>query len=106
MSELPKTAVKAASLAAADIRFIIVSPTAEPPAGHGWLHEIKHDGHRLLAITDGRGSLTLRSRNGYDRTNLFRAPFERLAGAGRQLILDGEICAPDDKGVTRLDGLN
>ena len=79
MSEVPKAAVKADI--AVDIRFIIVSPTDDPPAGDGWLHEIKHDGHRLLAITDGRGSLTLRSRNGYDRTDLFGAPFERLAGA-------------------------
>jgi ATP-dependent DNA ligase len=27
----------------------IVSPSAQPPEGEGWLHEVKHDGHRLLA---------------------------------------------------------
>jgi bifunctional non-homologous end joining protein LigD len=31
----------------------IVSPSAELPAGDGWLHEVKYDGHRLVAIVDG-----------------------------------------------------
>ena len=31
----------------------IVAPSAEPPAGDGWLHEVKHDGHRLVAIVAG-----------------------------------------------------
>ena len=31
----------------------IVSPAAAPPEGEGWLHEIKHDGHRLVAIIAG-----------------------------------------------------
>jgi bifunctional non-homologous end joining protein LigD len=22
----------------------------EPPAGEGWIHEIKHDGHRIVAV--------------------------------------------------------
>jgi ATP-dependent DNA ligase len=25
-----------------------------PPAGPGWLHEIKHDGFRILALKAGR----------------------------------------------------
>jgi ATP-dependent DNA ligase len=25
----------------------------KPPAGLGWLHEIKHDGYRILARKDG-----------------------------------------------------
>jgi hypothetical protein len=36
----------------------IVAPSAEPPDGEGWLHEIKHDGDRLLAIVAG-GELRL-----------------------------------------------
>ena len=31
------------------VRLQIVSPCAAPPAGDGWLHEVKHDGHRVLA---------------------------------------------------------
>jgi bifunctional non-homologous end joining protein LigD len=50
------------------VRLQIVGSAAEPPAGDGWLHEIKHDGHRLVAIVDGKGVLRLLSRNGYDRS--------------------------------------
>jgi len=34
----------------ADVRLQIVSPSARPPNGNGWLHEIKHNGHRLIAM--------------------------------------------------------
>jgi bifunctional non-homologous end joining protein LigD len=45
------------------------------------------------------------SRNGIDRTPLFRAPFRELAAGGRSLVLDGEIAVPDERGVTHLDAL-
>jgi hypothetical protein len=61
----------------ADVRLQIVSHCAKPPDGDSWLHEIKHDGHRLVAIVTGRESLKLLSRNGIDRTRLFRDPFKR-----------------------------
>jgi bifunctional non-homologous end joining protein LigD len=34
-----------------------------PPAGDGWIHEIKHDGFRILAHRQGQAS-RLMSRNG------------------------------------------
>jgi bifunctional non-homologous end joining protein LigD len=80
----------------------IVSPCAAPPEGEGWLHEIKHDGRRLLAMVEG-GELKLLSRNGHDRTALFREPFEGLSGP--PLALDGEIAVPDERGVTHIDNL-
>lgn len=88
------------------VRLQIVSSTAAPPEGDGSLHEVKHDGHRLLAIIDSRGGLTLISRNGYDRTHLFREPFHQLAATRRALVLDGEIAVPDERGVTHIDALN
>jgi hypothetical protein len=33
-----------------EVRLQIVSTCPEIPDGDGWLHEIKHDCHRLLAI--------------------------------------------------------
>src|SRR5215469_5685635 len=60
-----------------DVRFQIVPGCAEPPSGDGWLHEIKHDGHRLLAIIAG-GELRLMSRNGHDRTSCFMHRSSRL----------------------------
>jgi bifunctional non-homologous end joining protein LigD len=83
----------------------IVSPSAQPPGCPGWLHEVKHDGHRLLAIVVG-GELKLISRNGHDRTPLFRLPFEKLLAAGLPaMVLDGEIAVPDERGVTHIDEL-
>jgi ATP-dependent DNA ligase len=32
------------------------SPAKAPPSGPGWLHEIKHDGFRILARRDGAGN--------------------------------------------------
>jgi bifunctional non-homologous end joining protein LigD len=81
----------------------IVLPSAEPPSGDGWLHEVKHDGHRLLAIVAG-GDLKLISRNGHDRTQLFREPFQGLTGLP-PMVLDGEIAVPDERGVTHIEAL-
>jgi bifunctional non-homologous end joining protein LigD len=90
-----------------DVRLQIVTPCKKPPSGDGWLHEIKHDGHRLVAIIPGDGQLILRSRNGYDRTRVFREPFRRLIEVKLPpMVLDGEIAVPDDRGVTHLDALS
>jgi bifunctional non-homologous end joining protein LigD len=83
----------------------IASSAPEPPSGDGWLHEIKHDGQRLVALVDGRGVLRLLSRNGYDRSKLFRAPFHDIAALGCELVLDGEIAVPDEKGATHISDL-
>jgi bifunctional non-homologous end joining protein LigD len=88
------------------LRFSICQHAAGPLRGTEWLHEIKHDGHRVAVITDGRGGAVLRSRNGYDVTHRFGAAIGGLAELGRAMVLDGEIAAPDAKGVTHLDGLN
>src|SRR3954469_24582383 len=85
-------------------RLQIVSTCREIPDGDGWLHEIKHDGHRLVAIVEP-DTLKLLSRNGYDRTALFREPFQSVTGLPA-MVLDGEIAVPDDRGVTHIDGLS
>jgi bifunctional non-homologous end joining protein LigD len=88
------------------LRLQIVTPRFAPPVGDRWLHEIKHDGHQLVVIIKPRGGLALISRNGFDRTPLFRAPFGGIAAINRELVLDGEIAVPNEHGVTHLDGLN
>ena len=87
----------------ATVRLQIVTSTAAPPDGDGWLDEIKHDGHRLMAIVPGRGQLKLLSRNGFDRTPLFWGPFRELSALGRAIVLDGEIAVSDERGVTHID---
>jgi bifunctional non-homologous end joining protein LigD len=41
------------------------SPADRPPTGPEWVHEIKHDGYRLMARRDPIG-IRLLTRNGYD----------------------------------------
>ena len=70
------------------------------PAGEGWLFEMKYDGYRCLAAIAG-DEVRLFTRNGLDWTEQFGAlvePFQKLK-IGSALI-DGEICAFDDRGRT------
>ena len=46
-------------------------PAKEPPTGPEWIHEIKHDGFRILARRDGK-SVRLYTRNGYNFADRFR----------------------------------
>ncbi len=41
------------------------SPADHPPSGSDWVHEIKHDGYRLMARRDPVG-IRLLTRNGHD----------------------------------------
>jgi bifunctional non-homologous end joining protein LigD len=74
-------------------------PTAakEAPSGDGWLHEIKHDGFRVLARKDGQ-RITLFSRSGNEFTNRFPLIVEAMAKLrSPSCIIDGEAvaCGPD-----------
>ena len=42
----------------------------EPPSGEAWLHEIKHDGFRMLVRRDAAG-VRLFTRNGHNWTGRF-----------------------------------
>jgi len=46
------------------------SPAERPPSGDGWLHEIKHDGMRIMARRDSAG-VRLITRQGNDFTSAF-----------------------------------
>ena len=89
MSNFPRPSAAIPADLPRDVRLQLVSTCPEIPDGDGWLHEIKHDGHRLVAIV-GPDTLKLLSRNGYDRTAFFREPFRNLTGLPR-MVLDGEI---------------
>jgi bifunctional non-homologous end joining protein LigD len=54
------------------------SPAAKPPAGAGWLHEIKHDGFRIVARKEGV-RVRLYSRPGNDLKDRFPLIVEALA---------------------------
>ena len=72
----------------------------EPTAGPGWLHEIKHDGFRIIARRDG-AAVRLLTRNGYDfseRYPLIVAAVEALPAAS--CVVDGEAIACDERGLS------
>src|SRR5215467_14477865 len=87
------------------IRLAVASSSGRPLEGDDWLHEIKYDGHRIVAVLDGRGALKLITRNGYDPTPVFRSPFRDLLSYQREIVLDGEIAVPDERGVTHIGDL-
>jgi ATP-dependent DNA ligase len=70
-----------------------------PPPGPDWLHEIKHDGYRMLALRDGE-RVRLVSRYGVDWTHGFPAVVAAVeALAARNCLIDGEVIACDGDGL-------
>ena len=68
-----------------------------------WLHEIKHDGFRVIARKDG-DRVRLCSRPGNDLTDRFPLIVETLANLrARSCIIDGEAVACDDNGLAVFD---
>jgi bifunctional non-homologous end joining protein LigD len=68
-----------------------------PPEGDGWGHELKLDGYRLqLRIEDGHA--TLKTRKGLDWTEKFQA-VAKAAEALPDCIIDGEVCALNERGI-------
>src|SRR5262250_193263 len=77
--------------------------TDELPSGSDWLHEIKHDGFRIIARKDGP-RVRLDSRPGSDLTHRFPLIVKTLARLrSRSCIIDGEAVACDDNGVASFD---
>jgi bifunctional non-homologous end joining protein LigD len=75
----------------------------QPPAGPGWIHEIKHDGFRILAHRQGR-AVRLMSRNGYDLAGRFPQIVEAVQSLPVQsCVIDGEAIVTDDKGLAVFD---
>jgi bifunctional non-homologous end joining protein LigD len=72
------------------------------PQGKGWVYEPKWDGFRAI-VTVSSGEITFTSRNGNDLTQRFHdcARRARLGIRTADAVLDGEICALDDRGRSR-----
>jgi bifunctional non-homologous end joining protein LigD len=79
---------------------------SKPPSGADWVHEIKHDGYRMIVHRDGP-TVRVYSRNAYDWT-------ERLAAiaatAGRikatSFTIDGEAVVLGPDGLSRFEELS
>jgi bifunctional non-homologous end joining protein LigD len=81
-------------------------PRAErPPSGPGWVHEIKHDGFRMMVRRDSAVN-PLVTRNGHDWSDRF--PLIRISAAAlpvRSCLIDGEAVACDGDGMVSFDQL-
>ncbi len=74
-----------------------------PPAGPGWIHEIKHDGFRILAELDA-GAVRLITRKGFDLAERFPLAAAAIAALpARSCIVDGEAIACDANGLSVFD---
>jgi bifunctional non-homologous end joining protein LigD len=70
-----------------------------PPAGPGWIHEIKHDGFRILAHRHGR-AVRLITRNGHDLADRFPLAAAAIAALPvRSCVVDSEAIVCDDDGL-------
>src|SRR6516162_4524027 len=77
--------------------------TDKLPSGSQWLHEIKHDGFRIIARKNGE-RVRLYSRPGNDLTHRFPLIVEALARLrSRSCIINGEAVVRDDNGVASFD---
>jgi ATP-dependent DNA ligase len=77
----------------------------EPPSGTDWIHEIKHDGFRILARRD-KDRVRLATRNGSD----FTARYPKIVTAVERLpvrscVLDGEAIVVDERGLSVFEPL-
>jgi bifunctional non-homologous end joining protein LigD len=78
---------------------------SKPPSGPGWVHEIKHDGYRMIVRRDGP-SVRLYSRNAYDWT-VRLATIAAAAGQinARSFTIDGEAIVLGPDGLSLFDEL-
>src|ERR1700738_3573582 len=79
------------------------SSAPQPPSGAIWLHEIKHDGFRVIARKNDK-RVKLYSRPGNDLTYRFPLIVEALAKLrSRSCIIDGEAVACSEDGIACFD---
>jgi bifunctional non-homologous end joining protein LigD len=80
-------------------------PAERPPSGPYWIHEIKHDGFRLMARRDP-ASVRLFTRNGNDWSPRYPLIFEAVNRLRvRSCLIDGEAVCCDNDGLSTFQKL-
>jgi bifunctional non-homologous end joining protein LigD len=69
-----------------------------------WIHEIKHDGYRLIVQRD-RQRVRLWTRNGHDWSDRFPLIVEALRNRETSFVIDGEAVLLGVDGRSDFDGL-
>jgi ATP-dependent DNA ligase len=77
----------------------LTSPADKPPSGSNWIHEIKHDGFRLMARRDSAG-IRLITRGGHDWSQRYPLVVEAVNHLKvRSCLIDGEVVCCDERGL-------
>ena len=77
----------------------------DPFDREGWFFELKWDGFRAIAETDGKGQVSLYSRRHKEFNKRFPPIIDALKQLKHSAILDGEIVALDEHGHPRFEWL-
>ena len=81
------------------------SKAARPPSGPEWVHEIKHDGYRLMVRRDG-SRIRCFTTNGHDWADRFPAIVDAaLRLKASSFLIDGEVVIISDDGTTDFHAL-
>ncbi len=83
----------------------IPTPADKPPTGAVWVHEIKHDGYRLIVCRRG-GRVRLFTRSGYDWTDRYQLITSAAAELACDATIDGEAVVCDDDGIADFERLH
>ena len=76
------------------------SKATRPPSGPQWVHEIKHDGFRLMVRREG-SRIRCFTKGGYDWADRFPAIVEAAKGLKAQsFLIDGEAVVCRDDGLS------
>src|ERR1700754_79675 len=76
------------------------------PMGRDWIHEIKHDGYRLIVQREAK-RVRLFIRNGHDWTDRYPLIVEAaLKNRSSSFVIDGEAVLRGVDGVSDFDGLH
>jgi len=76
------------------------------PSGPDWLHEIKHDGYRLIVQREGK-RVRLLTRRGYDWSDRYPLIVEAaLRLCKTSFVIDGEAVVLGPDGISDFDALH
>ena len=76
------------------------------PVGPDWIHEIKHDGYRLIVQREGK-RVRLFTRNGHDWTDHYPLIVEAaLKNRSNSFVIDGEAVLLGVDGISNFNGLH
>jgi bifunctional non-homologous end joining protein LigD len=82
------------------------TPRKRAPSGPAWVHEIKHDGYRLIVRCDG-DRVRLYTRRGYNWSGRYPRIIEAVHRLKvRSIVIDGEAVVIGDDGRADFDRLH